>query len=496
MTGCARWRCARASHCWSIWLKRSGRSDAMRLRPCCGRKVPRTVVRARLRRLLHRLQLALGDVIASDRSTVRLSAETALNINSQLFEQACDDGEFERACALYQADFLDGFSPGDCPQFDEWAFFRREALRGRAIQALERVVQEKNVAGDYASAAAHATPSGGARSAQRNLCPPPHPQSSPEWRSGRGRAPARSADTTFARRARRGARSRDERAARGWRRRAAADAIRQRRQRASCVPDLWQREHRRSDAARLRVPCRTGLGGRKMPRLSFLACGDGPPHPARSPWRRPVGPGRVQPQRGGNRAGHPHRARCRRITPGRAVRRIRRRTGLHPVRRRSSRPCRRPDPVRFAREGKCCSRLSACVAGRSVSMRGCSSSLRPGAGLPGSRRSRRVSPAMPRRERGGPACFVQPQARARSGACWRPCAIRMCGIFSDGSPFRRWCSTAAATAPCASAPGDISPSTFRRRGSSSSTVPITGLLPAISRRCSISVRQFVGDLAR
>src|ERR1044072_1763223 len=64
-------------------------------------------VRARLRRLLHRLQLALGEVIASDRSTIRLSAETVLNIDSQLFEQACDDGEFERACTLYPADFLD-----------------------------------------------------------------------------------------------------------------------------------------------------------------------------------------------------------------------------------------------------------------------------------------------------------------------------------------------------------------------------------------------------
>ncbi|UGY16178.1 alpha/beta fold hydrolase [Bradyrhizobium septentrionale] len=117
---------------------------------------PAEVVRARLRRLLHRLQLALGDVIASDRSTVRLSAGIKLDVDSRLFEQACDRGEFERACGLYQADFLDGFSPGDCPQFDEWAFFRREALRGRAIQALERVVQEKHAAGDYASAAAHA----------------------------------------------------------------------------------------------------------------------------------------------------------------------------------------------------------------------------------------------------------------------------------------------------------------------------------------------------
>ena len=117
---------------------------------------PAEVVRARLRRLLHRLQLALGDVLASDRSTVRLSAAIDLHIDARLFEAACDGGEYERACGLYRADFLDGFSPGDCPQFDEWAFFRREALRGRAIHALERVVQEKHAAGDYASAAAHA----------------------------------------------------------------------------------------------------------------------------------------------------------------------------------------------------------------------------------------------------------------------------------------------------------------------------------------------------
>ena len=115
------------------------------------------VVRARLRRLLHRLQLALGDdVLTTDRSTIRLSSAIDLQVDSQLFEQACDSGEFERACRLYLGDFLAGFSPGDCPQFDEWAFFRREALRGRAIQALERIVHEKNATGDYAASAAHA----------------------------------------------------------------------------------------------------------------------------------------------------------------------------------------------------------------------------------------------------------------------------------------------------------------------------------------------------
>ena len=115
------------------------------------------VVRPRLRRLLHRLQLTFGDdVLTTNRSTVRWSPAIDLQVHSRQFEEACDRGEFESACRLYRGDFLEGFSPGDCPQFDEWAFFRREALRGRAIQALERVVQDKKAAGDYATAAAHA----------------------------------------------------------------------------------------------------------------------------------------------------------------------------------------------------------------------------------------------------------------------------------------------------------------------------------------------------
>ena len=117
---------------------------------------PEEVVRARLRRLLHRLQLTLGEVLTSDRSTIRWSSAIDLQVDSLLFEQACDRGEFEHACNLYRGDFLEGFSPGDSPQFDEWAYFRREALRGRAIQALERVVHDKNAAGDYAASAAHA----------------------------------------------------------------------------------------------------------------------------------------------------------------------------------------------------------------------------------------------------------------------------------------------------------------------------------------------------
>ncbi|MGJ5175546.1 alpha/beta fold hydrolase [Bradyrhizobium oligotrophicum] len=118
---------------------------------------PEEVARARLRRLLHRLQATLGDdCLVIDRTTMRWSPAVALEVDSALFEAACDRGAFALACRLYTGDFLDGFTPGDCPQFDEWAFFRREALRGRAVQALERVVQDASAAGDHAAAVAHA----------------------------------------------------------------------------------------------------------------------------------------------------------------------------------------------------------------------------------------------------------------------------------------------------------------------------------------------------
>jgi len=112
---------------------------------------------ARLRRLLHRIELALGEpVFETDRTSVRWSAAVALTVDSHQFETACEAGAFEEACQIYRGDFLAGFSPEDCPEFDDWAFFRREALRGRLVHALERLVQDKNAAGDHFAATAHA----------------------------------------------------------------------------------------------------------------------------------------------------------------------------------------------------------------------------------------------------------------------------------------------------------------------------------------------------
>ena len=120
-------------------------------------ETPRETGLARLRRLLHRVELALGQsVFEADRTSLRWSPDVELQLDSHLFEEACDRGAFEHACLIYRGDFLAGFAPEDCREFDDWAFFRREALRGRLVHALERLVQDKNAAGDHFAATAHA----------------------------------------------------------------------------------------------------------------------------------------------------------------------------------------------------------------------------------------------------------------------------------------------------------------------------------------------------
>ncbi len=118
---------------------------------------PHETARARLRRMLYRIETTLGQhVFETDSTGVRWSPEVTLKVDSQLFEHACDRGTFEEACQRYEGDFLAGFSLADCAGFDDWAFFRREALRGRLMQGLERLVQDKNAAGEHFAAAAYA----------------------------------------------------------------------------------------------------------------------------------------------------------------------------------------------------------------------------------------------------------------------------------------------------------------------------------------------------
>jgi len=120
-------------------------------------ETPQETARARLRRMLHRIERALGrQIFETDRNSVRWSPAVEMEVDSHLFERDCDRGAFAEACLRYRGDFLAGFSLADCAEFDDWTFYRREALRGRLMQALERLVQEKNAAGEHFVAAAYA----------------------------------------------------------------------------------------------------------------------------------------------------------------------------------------------------------------------------------------------------------------------------------------------------------------------------------------------------
>ena len=117
-----------------------------------------TTAHARLRRTLHRMHQHLGTrVIAADRAALSVAPGLQLRVDTQAFQQACGDGDFERASHLYRADFLASFSIKASPDFDEWAFFRREALRSRFIHALERVIETDRSRGRYRELVVHAS---------------------------------------------------------------------------------------------------------------------------------------------------------------------------------------------------------------------------------------------------------------------------------------------------------------------------------------------------
>jgi DNA-binding SARP family transcriptional activator/pimeloyl-ACP methyl ester carboxylesterase len=113
--------------------------------------------RAALRRTVHRVQNALGGgMLIANRASIQWSPATRVEIDTHDLERACDVGIFEAACELYHGDFLAGFSLADCSGFEDWAFFRREALRGRFMHALERSIRASSDAGEHARAAAFA----------------------------------------------------------------------------------------------------------------------------------------------------------------------------------------------------------------------------------------------------------------------------------------------------------------------------------------------------
>ena len=98
--------------------------------------------RARLRRLIYKIRQAAGiDVVESDRVNIRLSDRVAVDCDVVVFEDLLTQHRFTEAEMVYSADFLEGFHLDDASELEEWIFFRREALKGRLVHALERLIQ-------------------------------------------------------------------------------------------------------------------------------------------------------------------------------------------------------------------------------------------------------------------------------------------------------------------------------------------------------------------
>src|SRR5215208_1061574 len=127
--------------------------------------------RARLRRTLYRLTLALDeDLLVADADTIRLRSAD-LWLDSATFRQHVAAGlpaapanvlapdrlaHLTTAIELYADDFLAGFTLPDSPTFDEWQFFQRESLRQLYGQLLEELVQAYRRQHDWAQAIAYA----------------------------------------------------------------------------------------------------------------------------------------------------------------------------------------------------------------------------------------------------------------------------------------------------------------------------------------------------
>lgn len=114
--------------------------------------------RARLRRMLYKIRAAFGcELFAAGGEVLSLHPALSVKVDSRTFEHACDHGSLETATSTYVGDFLAGFSLPDCQEFEEWAFFRREALRSRLTQALERLIEAQAAAGEHRAAVVFAT---------------------------------------------------------------------------------------------------------------------------------------------------------------------------------------------------------------------------------------------------------------------------------------------------------------------------------------------------
>jgi DNA-binding SARP family transcriptional activator len=118
-----------------------------------------------LRYALYNLRQVIGDRTAEPpfllitRNTLQFNTASDHWLDVAAFTDLTGLGDLsglEKAVALYRGSFLEGFSVGDSPAFEEWALFTRERLARQMSAALHRLAAAHEARGDYEQAQAYA----------------------------------------------------------------------------------------------------------------------------------------------------------------------------------------------------------------------------------------------------------------------------------------------------------------------------------------------------
>ncbi|WP_420641104.1 tetratricopeptide repeat protein [Candidatus Leptofilum sp.] len=119
-----------------------------------------------LRRELGRLKEFVGDsYLDADRMQIGLRTGGAFQVDTAVFqahlqtvenhnhppEAVCSECTtvLAEAVTLYTGDFMSGFNLPDCPEFDEWQFFEREALRQKLGETLQKLIHWHRTANEF-----------------------------------------------------------------------------------------------------------------------------------------------------------------------------------------------------------------------------------------------------------------------------------------------------------------------------------------------------------
>jgi DNA-binding SARP family transcriptional activator/TolB-like protein len=111
--------------------------------------------RAALRRALYFLRAELGPDVVSGRGDDEVGVPMqALWCDATALDRASDEGESERAVALYRGPLLEGlYVAGAAPEYQEWLDRERSRLRGRAAAAARSLVDRAEADGRLTDAA-------------------------------------------------------------------------------------------------------------------------------------------------------------------------------------------------------------------------------------------------------------------------------------------------------------------------------------------------------